>query len=226
MTPHDALAMFDAQAATYEAERRLLIPPYDDFYGTAVDALALSGRPPRRVLDLGSGTGLLSRRVHAAHPDARLTLLDGAPRMLAEARGALGDAAAYVDGDLTDPLPAGEWDAVVSALAIHHLEDDAKRELFARVHEVLAPGGVFVNAEHVAGPTALFEAHYAEWHGRRARALGAPEDVWAASVGRRRMDRCASVEVQLGWLRAAGFADADCLFKDRLFAVLVALRAA
>ena len=226
MTSHDTLTTFDAQATTYEAERRLLIPPYDDFYGAAVDALTLSGQLPRRVLDLGAGTGLLSRRVRAAHPDARLTLLDGAPRMLAEARGALGDTAAYVEGDLTDPLPAGEWDAVVSALAIHHREDEAKRDLFARVHDALAPGGVFVNAEHVAGPTALFEAHYAEWHGRRARALGASDDVWAASAARRRMDRCASVEVQLGWLRAAGFADADCLFKDRLFAVLVALRVA
>jgi tRNA (cmo5U34)-methyltransferase len=225
MTPHDAPTMFDAQAATYEGERRLLIPPFDEFYGTAVDALALARRPLRRVLDLGAGTGLLSRRVRAAHPGARLTLVDGAPRMLAEARDALGDAAAYVTADLADPLPAGEWDAVVSALAIHHLGDAAKRDLFARVHEALVPGGVFVNAEQVAGPTALFDDHYAEWHARRARELGAAEDVWAASAERKRLDRCATVEVQLGWLRAAGFADADCLFKDRCFAVLVALRA-
>lgn len=225
MTPHDAPTMFDAHAASYEAERRLLIPPYDDLYGTAVNALALTLRPVRRLLDLGAGTGLLSRRVRTAHPDTLLTLMDGAPRMLAEARSALGDAAAYVTADLADPLPAGEWDAVVSALAIHHLRDPAKRDLFARVHEALSPGGVFVNAEQVAGPTAFFDHHYADWHARRARGLGATEDVWAASVERKRMDRCASVEVQLGWLRDAGFADADCLFKDRCFAVLVAVRA-
>lgn len=225
MTPHDAPTMFDAQAASYEAERRLLIPPYDDLYGTAVDALALARRPLRHVMDLGAGTGLLSRRVRAALPDAALTLVDGAPRMLAEARGALGDAAAYVTADLADPLPAGRWDAVVSALAIHHLGDAGKRDLLARIHEALMPGGVFVNAEQVGGPTAVFDRHYADWHERSARALGASEEIWAASAARKGMDRCASVEVQLGWLRGAGFADADCLFKDRCFAVLVALRA-
>lgn len=55
--------------------------------------------------------------------------------------------------DLADPLPTPRpWDAIVSALAIHHLDDAAKRELFARVHAALAPGGMFVNAEQVAGP--------------------------------------------------------------------------
>jgi tRNA (cmo5U34)-methyltransferase len=38
------------------------------------------------------------------------------------------------------------------------------------------------------------------------------------------VDRCATVEKQLGWLREAGFADADCLFKDHRFAVIVAVR--
>jgi tRNA (cmo5U34)-methyltransferase len=38
-------------------------------------------------------------------------------------------------------------------------------------------------------------------------------------------DRWATVESQLAWLREAGFADADCLFKDHRFAVLVARRA-
>ena len=225
MTTHHASTTFDAQAHSYERERRMLIPPYDDFYDTAVRALCLAGRPLERILDLGAGTGLLARHVARRHPDAALTLVDAAPRMLAEARAVLGGGADYVTGDLADPLPDGRWDAVVSALAIHHLDDPAKRDLLRRVHAALPPGGVFVNAEQVAGPTAVFDAHYAAWHEGRARALGASDAVWAASAARKEMDRCASVEVQLGWLRAAGFADADCLFKDRCFAVLVGVRA-
>ncbi|MDX6726553.1 MAG: tRNA (cmo5U34)-methyltransferase, partial [Baekduia sp.] len=52
-----APAAFDAQAAGYEAPRRRLIPPFDAFYGTAVAALEMLGRPPPRVLDLGAGSG-------------------------------------------------------------------------------------------------------------------------------------------------------------------------
>lgn len=220
----DAPAIFEVHAGGYADARRRLVPCYDALYGSAVAALALAGRPLRRILDLGAGTGLLASAVASAHPAASLTLLDGSPAMLAQARAALGDAAAYVTGDLADPLPPGPWDAVVSALAIHHLEDDAKRDLFARVAVSLAPGGVFVNAEQVSGPTAFFDDAYAGWHERRAAELGTTPAEWAAACERMRLDRLASAADQLAWLREAGFADADCLYKDHGFAVLVARR--
>src|SRR5215210_9420462 len=100
MTDGSASQVFARQAGGYDALRRRLVPPFDDFYGTAVDALGLAGRPLRRVLDLGAGTGLLARRVRAALPEAELVLLDAAPAMLEEARVALGDRAAYEVGDL------------------------------------------------------------------------------------------------------------------------------
>ena len=221
----NAAQVFDAQAGGYEAQRRRLIPPYDAFYGIAVEALGLGARPLRRVLDLGAGTGLLARMVGAEYPEAELTLLDGAPAMLAEARTVLGGRARYVEANLADPLPDGAWDAVVSALAIHHLDDHRKEELFARIHAALAPGCMFVNADQVAGPTGLFDDAYGAWHARRAAELGATEQEWAASQARMRQDRAATVERQLGWLRGAGFADADCLVKDHSFAVLAARRA-
>jgi len=221
----DAARVFDEQASGYEAQRRRLVPPYEAFYGTAVGALALAGRPVRRVLDLGAGTGLLVRRVAAALPEAELTLLDGAPAMLDQARATLGERAHYVVADLTDPLPAGPWDAVVSALAVHHLDDAGKQALFRRLRDALAPGGVFVNAEQVGAPSALFADLYAAWHERRATELGSSAQEWAGAVDRMRLDRWATVERQLGWLRDAGFSDADCLFKDHRFAVLVARRA-
>jgi tRNA (cmo5U34)-methyltransferase len=220
-----APATFDAHAAGYDAARRRLIPPFDAFYGTAVDALQMLGRPPRRVLDLGAGTGMLAARVAAAYPDAELVLTDGAPAMLEQARAAVGPRASLHVADLNDPLPGGEFDAVVSALAIHHLADDEKRTLFARVREALPPGGVFVNAEQVAGPTPCFDRRYRAWHEASARAAGSDDAEWAGAQERMRHDRCADVESQLRWLREAGFDAADCLFKDHRFAVLVARRA-
>lgn len=220
----NVIAMFDAQAAGYEAQRRRLIPCYDAFYDAAVSALELIGRPPASVLDLGAGTGLLAGRVAIAYPNAAITLLDGARAMLAQAQQQLGSRGAYVQADLAGPLLEGPWDAVVSALAIHHLHDDGKRALFGRIHEGLAPGGVFVNAEQVAAPTPRLARAYAAWHASSSAAAGATAAEWAASLERMRLDRWATVADQLAWLRQAGFRDVDCLYKDHCFAVLVARR--
>lgn len=221
----NAPATFDAFATRYDATRRRLVPPFDAFYGTAVDALAMLGRPPRRVLDLGAGTGLLAAHVATRYPEAELVLVDGAPAMLEQARATLGDRARIVVADLADPLPEGEFDAVVSALAIHHLSDADKRALFARVRAALPPMGVFVNAEQVAGPHPCFDRHYRAWHEAAARRAGSDDAEWAGAEERMAHDRCSDVESQLRWLREAGFDAADCLFKDHRFAVLVARRA-
>ena len=218
--------LFDAHAPDYAATRRRLVPSFDQFYGTAVEALGLIGRPPARVLDLGAGTGLFAGAVAEVYPDAELVLLDGSPAMLEQAKGLLGARASYITSRLEEALPAGPWDAVISAMAIHHLDHAGKRDLYTRVRDELSPGGVFVNAEHVGAPTALLEDAYKAWHERRARELGASDAEWESARERMRADRLATVEDQLAWLRDAGFADVDCLFKDHSHAVLVARRAA
>src|SRR5271154_7312511 len=103
--------MFEEHAASYEAERRRLVPPFDEFYGTAVAALELAGRPVGRVIDLGAGTGLLARAVARAHPQAELVLFDGSPAMLEQARGVLGEGASYLTGDLAEAPPPRPWGA-------------------------------------------------------------------------------------------------------------------
>jgi tRNA (cmo5U34)-methyltransferase len=218
----DAPEVFEQHAAHYEASRRRLVPDHDALYDAAVEALALATRPLERVLDLGAGTGLLARRVLDAYPRAKLTLLDGAPAMLAEAEKALGDRVEYLVGDLRAELTAGPWDAVVSALAIHHVDDEDKRTLFARVHAGLAEGGVFVNAEQVAAPTPGLADAYARAHEAHARRAGSDDHEWHAALHRMQADRLATLEDQVGWLRAAGFADVDAVYKRHAFAVIVA----
>ena len=224
---NSAIEAFSAHASQYTASRSRLVPGLDAFYGVAVDALALIRPAPRRILDLGAGTGLLSARVIEAFPDADLELLDASEPMLAEARGRLGASVTAVHvQDMADALPDGPFDAVVSALAIHHLPDVDKRVLVGRVHDVLRPGGGFVNAEQVAAPSPeLDEVYTARWLAD-CRALGASDSELQGARERMRLDRCRDVESQLAWLRDAGFSAVDCFYKAWRFAVMAAYREA
>jgi tRNA (cmo5U34)-methyltransferase len=216
-----AAEAFSAHAPQYTALRRRLVPGYDQFYGAVVDVLSLSARPPRRVLDLGAGTGLLSAAVLSAFPDVSIELLDGSEPMLGEAAERLGDAVSAVHvADMSNELPDGPFDAIVSALAIHHLADADKRRLFSRVHAALVPGGVFVNAEQVAGPNDALTTIYTSMWERDCRALGATDGELDGARARMRYDRCADAESQLDWMREAGFIAADCVYKSWRFAVL------
>ncbi|HEX3040813.1 MAG TPA: class I SAM-dependent methyltransferase [Solirubrobacterales bacterium] len=176
------------------------------------EAMLLQALPERvdRFLDLGTGDGRLVSLLRSAHPDAKAIGLDSSEPMLARARERF-DGEAGVEfrlHDLRKPLPAdGPFDAIVSGLAIHHLEDDRKRTLFAEIRSLLVSGGVFANLDLVKAPTP-------DLHERFRHEIGRPEDDPA--------DRLADLHDQLDWLRAAGFADADCQFKWLQLTLVVA----
>jgi tRNA threonylcarbamoyl adenosine modification protein (Sua5/YciO/YrdC/YwlC family) len=132
---------------TYLNMIRSEIPEYDRLQDELADA---SGNGARLVLDLGTGTGQTARRLLERHPEAFLVGVDESPVMLAEASRQLpADRVSLVVGTLENPLPAGSFDLVASALCVHHLPGDTKRGLFARVRDRLAPGGLFVLADVV-----------------------------------------------------------------------------
>ena len=224
MSSSAALRAFTEHAPEYTALRRRLVPEYDKFYGIAVQALRpLAEGRVERVLDLGAGTGLMTAQVAHAFPDARFELLDGSAAMLAEAQQTLAGVVSAVHvQDMAEALPEGPFDAVISALAIHHLEDPDKQQLYRRIFGVLRPGGMFVNSEQVAGPTAELTQLYDERWIEMSRVLGASEQEIVEALERRKHDRCATVEDQLLWLRDAGFAWADCYYKEWGMAVICA----
>lgn len=131
--------------AVYDEQIRAEIPAYDELQDELVTAC---GDGARRILELGTGTGETARRLLERNRDATLVGLDEHPGMLAVARERLPAGRAELRvARLEDPLPDGPFDLVASALAVHHLSPAAKRRLFGRIREALAPGGRFVVAD-------------------------------------------------------------------------------
>jgi tRNA (cmo5U34)-methyltransferase len=169
-----------------------------------------------RILDLGTGDGRLLAHLRRDRPAMLGVGLDFSTLMLDRARERFaGDQRIeLVEHDLTQPLPdLGRFDAVVSSMAIHHLEHDRKRSLYAEAFAALEPGGTFANFEHVASPTErLHLAFYA--------AIEEPLEDEDPS------DRLLDVETQLAWLGDIGFADVDCYWKWLEMALLIGVKPA
>lgn len=223
MRENNSRAVFDATAATYDRDRIKLVPGHEAFYAAALELVPTDAL---HIVELGAGSGLFSAMLRAAFPKAHLTLIDFSENMLALARNRLGDdpAITYSLADYTaGPLPAHS-DAIVSSLSIHHLEDDRKRALLAHIFAALQPGGFFINADHIAGPTPELEEIYQLRWLADVRASGATEQQIADSLFRQQEDRRTPVAAQLAWLRDAGFTNVDCWYKHSSFAVMSGTR--
>jgi tRNA (cmo5U34)-methyltransferase len=168
----------------------------------------------RRILDLGTGDGRVLGLLAGDRPGMAGVGVDASAPMLRAARARFAGAKGIelIEHDLGEPLPSlPRFDAVVSSFAIHHLEHERKRSLYGEILDLLEPGGVFVNLEHVASPTERVHTAFFE-------AIGEPPEHEDPS------DRLLDVETQLGWLRELGFVDVDCFWKWREMAVLAATK--
>jgi SAM-dependent methyltransferase len=165
---------------------------------------------PTSVLDLGCGDGRLADLVLDARPSVtKVVAVDLSPPMLDKARERFaGDARVEVRSwDLREDLaPLGSFDLIVSGFAIHHLDDSRKQTLLIEAAGQLLPGGVFANLEIVASATPTLHAEFLATIGRTADDLE---------------DQLVDVESQLTWMRDAGLADVDCMWRWRGMALLM-----
>jgi ubiquinone/menaquinone biosynthesis C-methylase UbiE len=204
----------------YDARIRTFIPCYEEMLDVVTHVLAL--RPPRDVVDLGTGTGALAARVARAVPDASITAIDEDAGMLRMAARRLRRRhVRFVENSF---LAAGfpRCDALVASFALHHVERHAaKRALFARAHEALRRGGILVSADcHPPEDVELARDARRAWLGHLTATYGRRQgqrflDAWAAE------DFYTSVETEQRLLRAAGFAS-EVVWRRNGFAVLLA----
>jgi SAM-dependent methyltransferase len=145
----------DAWQESWDRQQEAFLPDREHRIATMLDAVAAvapDGRP--RLLDLAGGTGTITLRALGRFPDAQVTLVDQDPVLLTLAEATLGGRARIVTADLSRPswteaLPHRDYDAVLTATALHWLAPDRLAVLYGEIHRVLRAGGVFANADHM-----------------------------------------------------------------------------
>ncbi|MFI9158795.1 class I SAM-dependent methyltransferase [Kitasatospora aureofaciens] len=182
---------------------------------------------PGEILDLCCGQGRLSEALLKAFPKSTVVGLDLSTAMLGTASRELSGHGTRFRTEQFD-LAERNWRtraeapaAVVSSLAVHHLDGPGKRELFRDVHAMLRPGGSLVIADLVQ-PTGArgLELTRRMWdESVREQSLAGTgglrpyerfhELEWSCYQYPDELDKPSSVLDQLNWLRDAGFGEVD-----------------
>ncbi len=216
---------FEDISRQYTAAIDRCVPRYREMLRAILHYLP-ADRAPRRILELGCGSGNLSELVYCKFPRAAVRLVDFSGSLLQQCRNRLGalDAIEYQEEDFRNlDFAAGSFDLVVSSIALHHLTHDEKADLFRNVYRWLSRGGVFSYSDQFAGVTDdLYARQIADWQEQSAR-LGATDEEWNAWMEHQAAhDHHATLVDQIEWLRGAGFASIDCTWRYILWTVLQA----
>ena len=107
----------------------------------------------RQAVDLGCGTGRLTRELHRRLGSASTLGVDSSASMLKDCQGFEEPGLRFERADIAEFVPASKLDLLFSNAALHWLDDH--RGLFARLAEWIAPGGqlavqVPANFDHVS----------------------------------------------------------------------------
>lgn len=217
---------FDLIASQYDAGRRCFIPCFDDYYVRSLSLLKHIRPEANSIIDLGAGTGLLTKEVYLLYPEARFTLVDLSDDMLSVARQRFAGLHnfTYLAADYSVSLPSVSPDIICSALSIHHLENEQKAALYSSVYEALDHGGVFINLDQFRDDSPIVNAAYDEWWMDYIDHSGITPEAKERWLERKKLDRENSVTETLALLRKAGFGHVECIYEFMKFAVVVAVK--
>jgi SAM-dependent methyltransferase len=239
---------WDDLQESWDRQQEEYLPQREHAFAVLVELVEAQAGPEPRVLDLACGTGSISARVLKAIPGARVVAADIDPVLLAIARGTFSDdpRVTVVETDLADPrwvteLPAGQFDAVLTATALHWLQADQLRQLYVDLAGLVRPSGLFANVDTM--PTTgsglvdavdrLRESRMTSanpwqswWQAVSldAELTAAVDDRHAVFDARSHEEFIPPAEWHISALQAAGFSEASVVWRSHQDALVAAIR--
>ncbi len=185
---------------------------------------------PTKVLDIGSGDGILTEQLLKIDETIEGTLIDGSSKMLENANQRLKSypQMKYVKTTFQELVESGltnKYDFIISSLAIHHLDLGQKKLLFKFIYSHLNECGFFMNIDTIKASSTDLEEWYLklwkEWITERETENENIESfVHIPQKYENNQDNHPdTLEEQLNSLKLIGFKNVDCYYKYGIFAI-------
>jgi ubiquinone/menaquinone biosynthesis C-methylase UbiE len=217
---------FNHCAEKYDKHRKYFIPCYDDYYKRSISLLKFYKDDFKEVVDLGAGTGLLTKEMYELYPNAKYTLLDVSEDMLKIAKERFDglNNFEFIECNYAEDIPANNYDLICSALSIHHLEKAERENLYKNIYRRLDKGGCFVNVDQFCASSETMNTLYNSWWYDYIHNGGLTPEQKDAWLERRKLDKEISIPETVELLKASGFEVVECIYSFMKFGVVLAVK--
>jgi tRNA (cmo5U34)-methyltransferase len=217
---------FDQVSEDYDNQRKYFIPCFNDYYETSISFLSECKNDFKFILDLGAGTGLLTKYLINYFPQASFTLVDISESMLEVAKSHFekNNNINFIISDYSKKLPDKKFDLIASALSIHHLENDKKKNLYKMIFQNLEKGGYFINLDQFNTDSTFLNDKYNNWWYKfieNSKINDSQKQCW---LKRRELDKENTTDETKTMLKTVGFSEVECIYNFMKFGVIFAIK--
>jgi len=197
------------------------VPFYDEMVNSLISAIPFKSHDSFSAIDLGAGTGEITKRIKNLFPNAKITCLELVEDMLDIARAKLAD---YNDitfeiGDFKNYQFKKKYDVIFSSLAIHHLKPADQKALYYRLYNALNNNGTFIHAESVLGANDFLNTvSYQAYYDLLANTIS-DEELTTLETAIKTHDNPVKLIEHITWMQEIGFKDIDIIWRKATCAV-------
>lgn len=203
---------WDSDAAVRNPTRSLLL----DLLTSIVADSYVKGN---KILDLGFGSGHVENRLFTKFPNAQIVGIDSSEVMIGKAHEKLKNNrnVTMIKHDLASinslVLPEGQYQFAITSFVLHEIPSAQKREIFTFLYKTLMPQGIYILVDRLKiDSDGLFFPYKSQWDWQKLHATSNSKKSFEEYTKEMsvKQDSPDFVEVQLNWLREAGF-KSSCL---------------
>jgi tRNA (cmo5U34)-methyltransferase len=228
----DIKARFESEpASTYGENMAQWIPDFSYAHQLLLESIDIHMPENAKAVELGAGTGRVSKLLLETFPNLDLTLVDISANMLTEAEKQLTiypGHCQFIVQDIFDAnleFTSGSLDCVISVFAICHAQGSKVYEqLYRRIYHWLKPNGYFVCYDHVLGDTFELTTLNALGWNRLLSVNQTVEQSKEGIVGTYQEDSPLSLRQHMNLLSDTGFSAVDVLYKRDIFAIYAGIK--
>lgn len=212
---------FQDEAAIFDAQVLKMVPFYNDMIEALVLAMPFTKNKTIKVVDVGCGTGTISKTIKKHYPHAKITCVDFADNMIRIAKNKLKDHTDidYIVSDFRDFDYRG-YDAVLSSLTLHHVRSgNEKKSFYKKIFKEMNRKGVFYVADLALGSSDYLQnLNLIKWKEFMLQSVS-EEQITECKKRYDEEDSPFRLIDELSWLNAARFQNIDVVWKYYHFAV-------